>query len=110
MDRVLEKLRELLNRILEWWNRFTARQKTLIVSGIALIILAVVFIVTRMTQPEYILLKECESSAEAAEIRDLLEEENMTYTISEDGLVIRSLKEQMSDANLLLGANNIQAS
>lgn len=109
MDRVLEKLRELLNRILEWWNRFTAKQKTLIVSGIALIILAVVFIVTRMTQPQYILLKECESTAETAEIRDLLDEEGMTYTISEDGLVIRILKEQLSDANLLLGANNIQA-
>ena len=109
MDRLLEKLRELLNRILEWWNRFTAKQKTLIVSGNAVIILAVVFIVTRMTQPQYILLKECENTAEAAEIRDLLEGESMTYTISDDGLTIRILKEQVSDAQLLLGANNIQA-
>ena len=109
MDRVIEKLKEILNRILEWWNRFTAKQKTLIVSGIAVIILAVVFIVTRMTQPQYILLKECESTAETAEIRDLLDEESMHYTISEDGLVIRILKEEVSDAQLLLGANNIQA-
>lgn len=109
MDRLLEKLRELLNRILEWWNRFTAKQKTLIVSGIAVIILAVVFIVTRMTQPQYILLKECENTAETAEIRDLLEGESMTYTISDDGLTIRILKEEESDARLLLGANNIQA-
>ena len=109
MDRLLEKVRELLNRILEWWNRFTAKQKTLIVSGIAVIILAVVFIVTRMTQPQYILLRECESTAETAEIRDLLDEEGMHYTISEDGLVIRILKGEVSDAQLLLGANNIQA-
>ena len=109
MDRLLEKVRELLNRILEWWNRFTAKQKTLIVSGVAVIILAVVFIVTRMTQPQYILLRECESTAESAEIRDLLDEEGLHYTISDDGLVIRILKGEVSDAQLLLGANNIQA-
>ena len=109
MDRLLEKLKDLLNRILEWWNRFTAKQKTLLVSGVAVVILAVVFIVTRLTQPQYLLLKECESTAESAEIRDLLDEESMHYTISDDGLVIRILKEEVSDAQLLLGANNIQA-
>lgn len=109
MERLIEKLRELVSKILEWWNRFTARQKTLIVSGVALIILAIVIIVSKLMQPEYILLRECETTAEAAEVRDLLEEESMTYTISEDGLVIKILREQLSDANLLLGANNIQA-
>lgn len=94
---------------MEWWNRFTARQKTLIVGGIAVIILAIVVIVSRLTQPQYVLLRECETTAEAAEVRDLLEEESMNYTISEDGLVIRILKNQLSDANLLLGANNIQS-
>ena len=109
MDRLLERLRELLNRILEWWNRFTAKQKTLIVGGVAVIILAIVVIVSRLTTPKYTLLRECETTAESAEVRDLLEEEGLTYTISEDGLVIRILKEQLSDANLLLGANNIQS-
>ena len=105
----MEKLKELGSRILEWWNRFTARQKTLIVSGVALIILAIVIIVSKLMQPEYILLRECETTAEAAEVRDLLEEESMTYTISDDGLTIKILREQLSDANLLLGANNIRS-
>ena len=109
MDRLLERLRELGNKILEWWNRFTAKQKTLIVSGIALLVLAIVIIVNRLIQPEYILLRECETTAEAAEVRDLLEEESMTYTISDDGLTIRILRDELSDANLLLGANNIQS-
>ena len=109
MERLIERLRELWNRILEWWNRFTAKQKTLIVGGVAFLIVAILLIVTRLTQPEYVLLRECESTAEAAEVRDLLEEESITYTISDDGLTIKVLSEQLSDANLLLGANNIQA-
>lgn len=109
MERLIEKLKELGSRILEWWNRFTARQKTLIVSGVALIILAIAIIVSKLMQPEYILLRECETTAEAAEVRDLLEEESMTYTISDDGLTIKILREELSDANLLLGANNIRS-
>lgn len=109
MDKLLEKLKELGNRLLEWWNRFTAKQKTLIVSGVALIIIAIVFVVSMLTQPKYVLLRECETTKEAAEVRDLLEGEGMTYTVSDDGLMIRILKDQLSDANLLLGANNIKA-
>ncbi len=109
MDKLLEKLKELGNRILEWWNRFTAKQKTLIVGGVAVVIIAIVFIVSMLTKPKYVLLRECETTKEAAEVRDLLEGENMTFEVSDDGLVIRILSEQLSDANLLLGANNIQA-
>ena len=109
MERLIERLRELFNRILEWLNRFTAKQKTLIVGGAAVVILAIVIIVSRLTQPQYVLLRECESTAEAAEVRDLLDGEEMHYVISDDGLVIQVLREELSDANLLLGANNIQA-
>ena len=45
MDKLLEKLKEWVNRLLEWWNRFTAKQKTLIVGGIAVVIIAIVFVV-----------------------------------------------------------------
>ncbi len=109
MDKLIERVKELLNRVLEWWNRFTAKQKTLIVTGVALLVLAIVIIVSRLTQPQYVLLRECETTAEAAEVRDLLDEEEMTYTISDDGLIIKVLREELSDANLLLGANKIQA-
>lgn len=109
MDKLLDKLKELGSRILEWWNRFTAKQKTLIVAGVAVVIIAIVGVVSVLRQPHYVVLRECETTAEAAEVRDLLQGENMTFTVSDDGLVIKILKEQLSDANLLLGANNIKA-
>lgn len=109
MDKLLEKLKELGSRLLEWWNRFTAKQKTLIVGGIAIVVIAIVFVVSMLTQPQYVLLRECEDTKEAAEVRDLLQGENMTFTVSDDGLIIKILKGQLSDANLLLGANNIKA-
>ncbi len=108
MDKLLEKLKELGNRILEWWNRFTTKQKTLIVMVISAVILAIVILVTALNRPQYVLLKNCEDTTEAASVRDLLQEEGLTYTVSDDGLEFRILKTQQSDAILLLGSNNIR--
>lgn len=109
MEKIIEKLRELGNKIMEWWNRFTAKQKTLIVAVVAVLIIALVFIVTWLTKPQYVLLRECESTKEAAEVRDLLEADGYHYEITDDGLTISILAEELGRANLLLGANNIQA-
>ena len=108
MDKLLEKLKELGNRILEWWNRFTTKQKTLIVMVVAAVILAIAILVTVLNRPEYVLLKNCEDTTQAADVRDLLEGEGLNYTISDDGLEFRILKSQQSDAILLLGSNNIR--
>ena len=108
MDKLLEKLKELGNRILEWWNRFTTKQKTLIVMLISAVILAIVILVTVLNRPQYVLLKNCEDTTEAASVKELLEEDGLKYTISDDGLEFRILKSQQSDAILLLGSNNIK--
>lgn len=108
MDSLLEKLRELGNRILEWWNRFTTKQKTLIVMVIAAVILAFAIILTVVNRPEYVLLKNCEDTTQAADVKALLEGEEFNYTLSDDGLEFKILKSQQADAILLLGSNNIR--
>lgn len=104
-----DRVRQLLNRVLEWWNKFTAKQKTLIISAGAGVILLLVIIITWIGQPQYVDLINCENTKQAAEVVDLLTAQNITYEISDDGLRIRVLVSQQSDANLLLGANEIQS-
>lgn len=108
MEKIVEKLKELANKILEWWNRFTAKQKTLIVSVVAVLIIAIVVIVSMLFKPKYALLRECESAKEASEVTELLEGEGYAYEITDDGLRISVLAEKVGPANLLLAANNIQ--
>ncbi len=107
MDSILEKLKEIGNKILEWWNRFTAKQKTLIVMALSTVVLAIVILVTVLTRPEYVLLKQCEDAMEASSVKDLLDEEGLTYTVTDDGLTFRILKSQQPDAIWLLGSNSI---
>ena len=103
---MVERLRALLQRLIDWWNRFTARQKTLIISIVAGVVVALAILVTILTAPKYETLVVCDDTKQAAEIKDLLDSNSMTYNISDDGLTIEILKEQLSDATLLLGANS----
>lgn len=104
-----DRIKELLNKVLEWWNKFSAKQKTFIISAGAGIILAFAILITILTRPEYIVLANCESTKEASEIVELLEGEGLDYQVSDDGYQIKINKAQQSDASLLLGANDIQA-
>ena len=36
-----DRLKGLLNKVLEWWNKFTAKQKTFIISAMAGIVLTI---------------------------------------------------------------------
>lgn len=105
-----ERLRALLQRVIDWWNKFTTKQKTYIIAAGAGVILTLAIIITILSQPQYITLINCESTKEASTVSDLLEGEGLDYTISDDGLTIKINKDQQATANLLLGANDIQSS
>ncbi len=104
-----DKIKELLNKILEWWNKFSAKQKTFIVASTAGVIVAIAILATVLMQPQYILLLECETTKEASEVVDILEEEGLDFKVSDDGYRIEINKKHQSDASLLLGENEIQA-
>lgn len=102
-----DKLKEIPKRILEWWNKFTAKQKTIMICIVAGVILTLAILITLLTRPQYTLLITCESTKEASTVTGLLDSAALNYKVSDDGLQVSILKENLSDANLLLGANDI---
>ncbi len=104
-----ERLFELRDRILEWWGRFTIRQKTLMGAGVAAVLLTVVILVTVFNQPQYVPLVTAETTKQSAEIVELLDENAIDYKISEDALRFEVLDSQETTATLLLAQNDIQA-
>ncbi len=104
-----ERAKELLGKILEWWNRFSTKQKTFIISAGAAIILAFAILITVLTRPQYVVLLNCETTKQASEVAELLEGEGLDYEVSDDAYQIKINKDQESQANLLLAANDIQS-
>ena len=81
-----ERVKEVPKRILEWWNKFSAKQKTLI-AGIAIaVIIGLAFVVKVLTTPTMITIQNCKDTKEAAKVKELLVGEDIYYEVSDDGL------------------------
>ena len=104
-----ERLKGILNKVLEWWNKFSTKQKTFIISAGAALVLAFAILITILMKPEYVVLMNCENTKEAAQVVDLLENEGLDYEVSDDAYQIRINKNQQSEASMLLAVNDIQA-
>ena len=79
-----DKIKELLSKALEWWNHFSTKQKTFIISAGAGVILALAILVTALTRPQYTLLRNCDTTKEASQIAELLDGEGLDYKVSDD--------------------------
>ncbi|HKM05117.1 MAG TPA: flagellar M-ring protein FliF C-terminal domain-containing protein [Lachnospiraceae bacterium] len=104
---MLDNLKKLPAKLLEWWNKFTTKQRTIIISVTAGVILALTILTTVLMKPQYTPLVTSENTTDASVIKDLLKGGGLTYKVSPNGLEFQVITSQLSDANLLLGANNI---
>ena len=104
-----DRFKELWQKILDWWNKFTAKQKTLVVGAGTVVLLTLIILLSALNQPQDVLLASANSTKEASEIKELLDSNAVNYKMSDDGLDFKVLKKDRANANLLLGANDIQS-
>ena len=74
-----DKLKEIPAKILEWWNKFTTRQKSIIVGAAAVVIFAFAIIMYVMSKPQYVRLITCETTSQASEIIDTLDSAGIAH-------------------------------
>ncbi len=99
-----DKIKEILEKVLAWWNKFTTKQKTIIIGVTAVVIFTFAMLISVFTKPQYIQWQQCSTTAESAEIIEILKGNNVLYQVSNDGLSIKVKSTQVSIANLALGA------
>lgn len=99
-----DRLREIPAKIMEWWNKFTTRQKSIIIGIVAVTIFAFAILMYTMSQPKYTTLMTCENTTQAAEVVEILEGAGIEHRESADGLKIEVEESQKSDASLALGS------
>lgn len=97
-------------RFVEFWKKYTTKQKTLFFSVLAAIIITLVALFMILNRTTYSRLANFEDSGACAEACNLLDENNITYKVSKDALSIDVDDNQISDARLILGQNGISAS
>lgn len=102
---MVDRIKELWGKVLEWWNKFTSKQKTVIIGVAAAVIFAFAILIFVFSQPTYVELGRYETTAEAAEVVKLLESSDIGYRTSADGLQVMVREEDKPTAALALGAS-----
>lgn len=106
---MLDRLKALQTKLVEFWNRFTSKQKTLIVSITAAVIFTLVALVVLLNRTKYVQLVTFDNTTDAAAASDILTEAGIKYDVSNNGLVFSVDEKSESAARLVLGQNNIAA-
>lgn len=99
-----DKLKEIPAKVLAWWNKFTTKQKSIIIGIGAVAIFTFAILIYIFTKPQYEKLITCESASEASEIINILEDSKINYSASSNGLVISVKEADVPSANWALGA------
>lgn len=102
-----ERIKQIPKQILEFWNRYTSKQKTIIISVVAAIFLAIVVLSYVLSQTKYTQLYRYEDLQTAKEVVDLLEENQIKYKLSDDALTVNVDKKDYTTAQLLVGSNGL---
>lgn len=105
-----ENVQNVLNKGKDWWAKFSTKQRMLIISITAALMIALVILAVVMNQPKMMTLAECENTKQASEVKSLLDGENIKYDMSSDGLVFKVREKDMANASILLGSNEIPTS
>lgn len=102
-----DRIKEMGNRVVEWWKHFTKKQQIIMASSVLVVAIAIAILAVVLTRPEMVIIKNCENAKEASSVQTLLNEAGIYNEISDDGLVFKIKKQDMSAANILLGSNSI---
>ncbi len=106
-EKLIDKLKEIPPKLLAWWNKFTKNQKVLIISVALGVIVAFAILITVVTRTQYVNIVTCENATQASQVKEILESNEIAYKVSDSGLVFSVDKTKLSEANILLGSNNI---
>lgn len=104
---MLERFKGIQTRVVEFWNRFTGKQKTLIISISAAVILTLVALIVLLNRTTYVDLVTFDNTADAASAQTVLDENAIPYKVSGNGLSFTVDEKSEAQARLALGENNI---
>ncbi len=105
----MDQLKQILNRIVEFWNKYTRKQKGIIISVAAVVVIAFIILVLVVQKPTYVTLKQCASYSELSEVTSLLTSSGYEYEIDDATFTVRVKQEDLTNAKMTLATTNLSA-
>lgn len=102
-----DRVKLYLKKVIDTWNKYSSKQKTLIISAISIVVLALVLLVVLMRKVEYKQLTTAATPADTSKIVSILRDADIKYKVAGDNLTISVDSQRQTDAVLLLADNDM---
>ena len=106
---MLDKLKEVPEKLLEFWNKYSAKQKGIIISVVVAILIAIGILVFVLTRTNYTHLVTLQDEQSVTQLLELLDNDGIAYKKDKtaSGYEIKVDQSKTTDAMLLMGNNEI---
>lgn len=102
-----ERIKQIPQKLLEFWNRYTSRQKTIIISVAAVVFLMIVILSYILSRPTYVELTKCEDNKSASDIISVLDGNSIANKYNTSTNVITVKKKDYQSAVLLMAQEGL---
>lgn len=103
-----ERLKQLPKRLLELWNKYTSKQKTIIVSVFSGVVLALAILIVLLSRTKYVILSTFETTEVATGVVQLLGNNNIKYKLLDDQLTVEVDQKRQTDALVLVTQSDLE--
>lgn len=105
-----ERLKQIPVKALEFWNKYTSKQKTIIISVISAIILAIALLVFFLSRTQYGQVASFQDTKDTNALVQVLDDKGIKHKESADGKIVYVDKKNMTNAILAMSENDIPSS
>ena len=106
-ERVQQTVVAIVTRVREFWTGLSVRQRVLIISSTAVVLIAAGILIFSITRPHTIDIVTASDADEAKAIQDVLNGEGIAFTTSKNGLTYTINEKDEAAASIALGTNGI---
>ncbi len=103
-----DRIQQIFQRFLDFWNRYNRKQKTIVLSSLAAVILTLVILVAILSRPHFEHLTNCENYNEMSKITTILKDNGYRYKADESTMTIMVRSEDLLDIKMLLATSDIE--
>lgn len=102
-----ERLKEIPTKAVEFWKKYSSKQKTIIIAVICLILVAIGITAYIVSRPTWTKFQTFSKLDDASAMKSVLEEQGISYDSSNDGLTLYVQQKDMTDALYAMSDNGL---
>ena len=102
-----ERLKELPKKFLEYWNKWTSKQKTIIIAVLVAVIVLIAVFVAVLGRTKYVALDTFDDTKTASQVVSLLQESTISAKLSADNQTVMVYEDRYGEAIMAVAISDL---